>query len=1215
MGRTVLYNAFISYSHAADDRLAPALQQGLHRLARPWYRLRALRAFRDKTSLAANPALWDTIVQALAASEWFVFLASPRAAQSHWVQQEIAWWLDNRPADRLLIVLTDGELAWDDAAKDFDWQSTSAVPGLLKGRFAGEPLYVDLRWARSENDLSLRHSRFRAAILDIAAPLHGRAKDELDGDDVRQHRRTRRLAWSAGIGLGVLAVAASASAVIAVQQRNEAELRRQVATSRQLSAQVLNRLAVDRVDTALLLALEAHNAVAASPGVAEAHGFDARSTLLLALDHGAAPIDAYLHGGGLMALSADGKTLATASAGEGRAGAGRADAITLWDTASRRPVGRVLSGHGDAVLGLAFSPDGRSLVSSSRSDKAVIVWDLSAGKPAGPAIAAHGGSTVALAISPDGKLMATGGGNQTVQLWNLADRTPLGPPLRGHRSNVVSLAFSPDGSLLATGSWDGSVIVWDMATRRPRLPPLSMSSVQIESVAFSPDGRLVAAGGGGGAWLWDVATGQPRQPALDHEGGVRSVAFSPDGRLLATGGGAGTLILWRVDKGERMRPALRGHQRWIESIVFTPDGKGLASSSDDTTILWDLASVRRLAAVQQGPTGWIDALAFDGRGGMLAAGGCRDGADAARPAETARSAHWTACRQAGIWLVRASAGQAGTGEILHALPAGFPGTPKSLAFLDGPSEGGQTLLAAGCATIETGDCRGVAVETWRADGSRAGRSVITTDGRLSAMAVSPQGRLVATAAGDVRLWDVASGRPVGSPLVGHDRVVNRLAFSPDGRTLASSTLDDVILWDVASGRPRGRPQPGGGVAFRGDGVVVAVSPPPASATPRRIVLLDAASNRQVGEITIGDDEVVIEMAFSPDGRTLAVSAGGKGGGGTFTVWDIARAERRGPPMPWPDGRSFALAFDPDGKTVATGSETGRLVLWNVDPTSWRDLACRVANRNLTYAEWTQFIGEEPYRRTCAPWPADPGLVEAARRRARSGDLDGAIALFERARELDPALQLDPRREAVKSSVEELVANARYLAAAGDIEAATATFERARTLDRDLAIKPEAEARKLAAPAVAAEAARLAGQGRIAEALAGLERARTYDAALEVPAATWIALCWQGALRDQAAAVAAACDRAMAGTAPQGRAMTSRAIARAMLGRLDEAMSDIRSFLDWEVHEQTRRMGFERRRQLAEQRSRHEQWLAALSAGQNPFTPEERKRLLDGETTE
>lgn len=1196
------YNAFISYSHAADDKLAPALQRGLHQLARPWYRLRSLRAFRDKTSLAANPALWDTIVQALAESEWFLFLASPRAAQSHWVQQEIVWWTANRRTDRLLIVLTDGELAWDDAAKDFDWQRTSSVPPLLKGRFAGEPLYVDLRWARSETDLSLRHSQFRAAILDIAAPLHGRPKDELDGEDVRQHRRTRRLAWSAGAGLAVLAVAATASAVIAVQQRNEAELRRQIATSRQLSAQVLNRLAVNRVDSALLLALEAHNAVAGAAAAGDADGFEARSTLLSALDHGAAPIEAYLHGGGgPLALSADGKTAATA----------QATAITLWDTATRRPIGGALQGHDDAVFSLAFSPDGKTLASGSRGDTSLIVWNLDSRTPAGPAIRAHDGGAVALAISPDGKILATGGGDRTVLLWTLADRTPIGAPLAGHKSNVVSLAFSPDGSLLATASWDGSVMVWDVATRQPRLPPLSTSINQIEAVAFSPDGRTLAAGDGSGTWLWDVATGKLRRPAaLAHAGGVKSVAFSRDGTLLATGGSAGTVVLWSVDTGEPVRPPLLGHQKWIETIAFTPDGKGLLSSSDDTTILWNVVSRHRLARVLPGPKGSIDALAFNGSGSVLAVGGCRDAAGG-----DAR------CRQAGIWLVQPSDGQAGDGQrgvgkILHTLAAGFPGTPRSLAFM----ADGQSLLAAGCGKIASSDCTGLVVETWRADGGgRVSRNAIDAGGSLSAMAVSPRGRLAATASGvEIRLWDIATGHAVGVPLSGHERRnVDGLTFSPDGQTLASSTLDDVILWDVASGRPRGRPQPGSAVAFRGDGLVAAVAPAPTAPSPRTIVVRGVATNQQIGEITIGDDDIVMEMAFSPDGKTLAVAnaAGGSGRGGTFTLWDIARAERLGPPMAWPDGRFFALAFHPDGKTVATGSEDGRLVSWDVDPQSWRQQACRIANRNLGYDEWTRFIGEEPYRRTCAQWPADSGLVAAARRRASNGDLGGAVALFERARALDPALKLDPRKEAVKSSVEEHLANARYLAAAGDIDRATTAFELARTLDRALPFDPASEAKKLAAPGIAGNAARRARDGEIVEAVAELARARAYDATLEVPIETWITLCWQGALRGQAAAVVAACDLAMAGDFPHGRAMTARAIARAMRGRLDEAMADVRSFLEWEKGEQGKRMGLEARQRLTEQRARHEQWLAALSASKNPFTAEERQRLLDTEPVE
>jgi len=89
----VLYRAFISYSHAADGKLAPALQSALHRFAKPWYRLRAIRVFRDKTSLSLTPALWPSIEKALSDSEYFILMASPDAAASHWVQQEADYWL------------------------------------------------------------------------------------------------------------------------------------------------------------------------------------------------------------------------------------------------------------------------------------------------------------------------------------------------------------------------------------------------------------------------------------------------------------------------------------------------------------------------------------------------------------------------------------------------------------------------------------------------------------------------------------------------------------------------------------------------------------------------------------------------------------------------------------------------------------------------------------------------------------------------------------------------------------------------------------------------------------------------------------------------------------------------------------------------------------------------------------------------------------------
>ena len=108
-----LYDAFISYSHAKDKPIAAALQSAVQRLGKPWYQRRAIRVFRDDTSLSATPHLWPTIEQALAQSRFLIVLASPEAAASPWVGKEIAYWLEHKSAETLLVALTDGSLAWD----------------------------------------------------------------------------------------------------------------------------------------------------------------------------------------------------------------------------------------------------------------------------------------------------------------------------------------------------------------------------------------------------------------------------------------------------------------------------------------------------------------------------------------------------------------------------------------------------------------------------------------------------------------------------------------------------------------------------------------------------------------------------------------------------------------------------------------------------------------------------------------------------------------------------------------------------------------------------------------------------------------------------------------------------------------------------------------------------------------------------------------------
>ncbi|MBX3314921.1 MAG: toll/interleukin-1 receptor domain-containing protein [Actinobacteria bacterium] len=247
------HDVFISYSHAADDRLAPALQRGLERLGARWPRSQALRVFRDRTGLSADASLWGAIETALDGAGWFLLLASPDAARSPWVARELDHWLAANPATRLMVALTDGDWGWDPASGR---AIGDAVPDRLLDAFEDEPRHVDLRWARSETDLDLHHARFRDAVAELAAPVHGITKDQLEGDFVVERRRVRTRTRLTIAALAVLALAASALAVVAWRQTTTARRQTERATAQSLLVQA--RLsAASRPDLAALYAAEA----------------------------------------------------------------------------------------------------------------------------------------------------------------------------------------------------------------------------------------------------------------------------------------------------------------------------------------------------------------------------------------------------------------------------------------------------------------------------------------------------------------------------------------------------------------------------------------------------------------------------------------------------------------------------------------------------------------------------------------------------------------------------------------------------------------------------------------------------------------------------------------------------------------------------------------------------------------------------------------------
>ena len=201
-----LYDGFISYSHAKDKPIAAALQSAVQRLGKPWYRRRALRLFRDDTSLSATPELWPSIERALGQSRFFVLLASPEAAASHWVNKEVSHWLERNGTGTLLIGVTDGELRWDETTGDFAWDDKTPLPKVLAGRFKTEPKWVDLRPYRLGADQ--RDSRFIELGADFAAAIHGKPKEDLLSQEVKQQRRA--LTWAAAAVASLLVFASFA---------------------------------------------------------------------------------------------------------------------------------------------------------------------------------------------------------------------------------------------------------------------------------------------------------------------------------------------------------------------------------------------------------------------------------------------------------------------------------------------------------------------------------------------------------------------------------------------------------------------------------------------------------------------------------------------------------------------------------------------------------------------------------------------------------------------------------------------------------------------------------------------------------------------------------------------------------------------------------------------------------------------------------------------
>jgi len=657
----------------------------------------------------------------------------------------------------------------------------------------------------------------------------------------------------------------------------------------------------------------------------------------------------------------------------------------VWEAASGHEVARMT--HKGPVYAVAFSPDGQWVVSGS-ADGTARVWEAASGHEV--ARMTHEGPVYAVAFSPDGQWVVSGSADGTARVWEAASGQEVARLTHNDRVNAV--AFSPNGRWVISGSEDGTARVWEAATGE-EVARMTHDD-RVNAVAFSPNGRWVASGSGDRTVrIWDTATGR-EIARMKHEVGVSTIAFSPNGRWVVSGSGDGTVRVWEAATGQE---AARMMDAWyVAAIAFSPDGRWVISGSGDGTVrVWEVATGQEVSRIPH--DGWVNAVAFspDGRWVISGSG---DGKAEVWEVTTRQEVAWVeheglvytvAFSPDGQWVVSgggriARVWKVTTGQEVARMT--HDGGLLAVAF----SPDGRWVISGG----------GKAARVWEATtGQEVAR--MAHDDLVYAVVFSPDGQwaVSGSADGTARVWEAATGREVARMM--HDGPVYAVAFSPDGRWVVSGSGDDTArVWDAATGHEVARMTHDdwvNTVAFSPDGRWVVSGSGDGTAR-----VWEAAIGREVARMT--HDDTVYAVAFSPDGRWVASGSSD----GTARVWEAATGQEMtrmahsatvsaiafsfdgrwvvsgsgdGIVRIWEtitgkevdraihDDWVSAVAFSPDGRWVVSGSADGTARVWSWWLEDLIEEACRRLPRNLTHEEWNRYIGPEiPYHPTCPNLP-------------------------------------------------------------------------------------------------------------------------------------------------------------------------------------------------------------------------------------------------------
>ncbi len=729
----------------------------------------------------------------------------------------------------------------------------------------------------------------------------------LDASEQEQLKKARQKVTFISIGFLVSLSLAILSGWFAWQVK-EAEQAVQVSKSLFLSD--LSRQETNKGNTTngILLALEALPKDMSAPDKPYLVEAEAKLYKAVIKQHELLMINAHKDAVNHVAFSPNGKYLLTASNDK---------TALLWDIKAGTPI-KTFNKHNQAVSYAGFSPDGSKIITTSM-DNIAALWDVKSGKRL-KKLLGHKKGILHAAFSPDGDYVVTAGGGGNVRIWSVSNGKLI-RVLKGHNKAVFHIAFN--GNTILTTSLDNTARLWDFNTGK-LLSTLIGHEYGVYYGTFSPDGsKIVTASMDNTARIWSD-TGELIHVLKGHTKGIFHATFSPSGLEVVTSSMDNTIRQWSVETGQ-VKKVLTGHTDWVSQTIFNLDGSKLISVSKDKTIrIWDVKTGNSLN-VLAGHNKFISQIALSPDGKQIATvsmdntarlwninnkdyfkilTGHKNGIRRAIFSPNGKlvlTSSWD--KTARLWDVK-------TGKTVKVL-TGHTERVYQSTF----SPNGKLVVTASFDNT----ARLAHVKTGKLLHELKGHTNTVYDVHFS-----PDNLHIVTASWDhtARLWDVKTGKLI-KVLSGHtDRVV-KAKFSKNGKYIITISQDKTArLWNAHTGifirDFIGHDKIIKDVAFNFDSSMIVTSSEDHTARIWNV------ENGELLKILNGHHKSVSDAIFSPDGSMIASSSWDK----TARLWDVKTGKLIHILNGHKDG-IYHLSFSPDGTKIVTASQDRTARIWDV----------------------------------------------------------------------------------------------------------------------------------------------------------------------------------------------------------------------------------------------------------------------------------------------